>query len=277
MDETTAILARLWPDLERLARLDDAPVHALMAVFVRVGAVVSLLPGFGERTLPMRIKLAVALGYALLLWPALAPLARAAAAADPELAAGQPFAPVRALGAEALIGLALGMAARLMVMALQLAGTIAGQSTSIAQIAGAQVTPDPMPAIGGLLTVGGIALAMALELPVKAAVLILRSYEVVPLAALPPPGDVAQWGVDRAGAAFALSFSLAAPFVVASFAYNLALGALNRAMPQLMVAFVGAPAITLGALLILWIGAPEMLAHWAGRLDAALAMPFGSP
>ncbi|MDF2233505.1 flagellar biosynthetic protein FliR [Albimonas sp. CAU 1670] len=270
-------LARVWPELTRLIRLDDAPIHALTALFVRVGAIVSLLPGFGERTLPMRVKLAVALGFALLLFPALAPLARAAAAADPGLAAGEPFALLRVFAAEALTGVALGIAARLLVMSLQLAGAIAGQATSVSQIAGAQVTPDPMPAVGALLTVGGIALAMALGLPVKAAVLILRSYEVVPLGGVAPPGDLAQWGVARAGAAFGLAFSLAAPFVVASFAYNLALGALNRAMPQLMVAFVGAPAITMGALVILWIGAPEMLAHWSESLDEALAFPFRSP
>ncbi len=77
--------------------------------------------------------------------------------------------------------------------------------------------------------------------------------------------------------AFGLAVSLAAPFAVASFAYNLALGAINRAMPQLMVAFVGAPAITAGALLLLWIAAPDMLFHWADRLDAVLADPFRTP
>ena len=47
-------------------------------------------------------------------------------------------------------------------------------------------------------------------------------------------------------ASFALALSLAAPFVIASLLYNVALGVINKAMPQLMVAFVGAPAITCG-------------------------------
>ncbi|MFC3118840.1 flagellar biosynthetic protein FliR [Jhaorihella thermophila] len=38
-----------------------------------------------------------------------------------------------------------------------------------------------------------------------------------------------------------LPFSLSAPFVIASLLYNLTLGAINRAMPQLMVTLVGAP------------------------------------
>ena len=56
-----------------------------------------------------------------------------------------------------------------------------------------------------------------------------------------PGQDVAEWGVARVGAAFALALGLAAPFVIAAVLYNLALGVINKAMPQLMVALVGAP------------------------------------
>ena len=90
------------------------------------------------------------------------------------------------------------------------------------------------------------------------------------------PGDAAAWASDRAGHVFSLALSLAAPFAAASFVYNLALGAINRAMPQLMVAFVGAPAITAGALLILWAAAPEILARWGEAADLALIDPFGA-
>ena len=38
-------------------------------------------------------------------------------------------------------------------------------------------------------------------------------------------------------------------------------------MPQLMVAFIGAPAITAGGLLILMLAAPVILHFWIGRLD----------
>ena len=57
--------------------------------------------------------------------------------------------------------------------------------------------------------------------------------------------------------------------------YNLALGIINRAMPQLMVAMVGAPAITGGALALLMLAAPVILPLWLGLLQARLADPFG--
>ncbi len=275
MDEQTLLaLGRLYGPLAEVARLSDAPLYAVAAVFVRVGAIVALLPGFGERTVPARVKLAAVIAFTVALWPAILPLAQAAAAGDPGLGAGAPTPFVHAILAEAAVGVMLGVTVRLLVLALQLAGAIAAQATSVSQIGGAQVTPDPMPAIGAILTVAGIALALNLGLHVKAAQLIIRSYEVAPLGRFPLASDAVEWGVSRIADAFALAVSLSAPFVIASFAYNLALGALNRAMPQLMVAFVGAPAITAGALLLLWIASPEMLLHWTEQLDLALSDPF---
>ena len=75
------------------------------------------------------------------------------------------------------------------------------------------------------------------------------------------------WGLARIAEAFSLAFLLAAPFVIASFIYNLALGVINRAMPQLMVAFVGAPAITWGGLALLLVTAPVLLGVWVDRLN----------
>ena len=75
--------------------------------------------------------------------------------------------------------------------------------------------------------------------------------------------------------AFALAFTLAAPFVITSLVYNLALGVINRAMPQLMVAFVGAPVITFGAVFLLFLSAPLILSVWNAEFLAFLANPVG--
>ena len=53
-----------------------------------------------------------------------------------------------------------------------------------------------------------------------------------------------------------LAFTLAAPFVLVSVLYNLTLGVINRAMPQLMVVFVGAPVITGLGLAVLFADGP---------------------
>ena len=147
----------------------------------------------------------------------------------------------------------VGLAIRLMVLALQLAGSIAAQSTALAQIFGAGATPDPMPAIGNILMLAGVTLAVPADLHVKAALAMARSYEILPIGRRDAGGRRRRLGRRAGREAFALGFSLAAPFVIAAFAYNLALGAINRAMPQLMVAFIGAPAITAGGILLLML------------------------
>jgi flagellar biosynthetic protein FliR len=73
--------------------------------------------------------------------------------------------------------------------------------------------------------------------------------------------------------AFSLAFTLAAPFVILSVLYNCALGVINKAMPQLMVAFVGAPVITLGGLFVLALSAPAMLSFWLEVMDRFLLNP----
>lgn len=257
--------------LEGLAALLDMSEGALAGaalVFVRVGAIMALLPGFGEQSIPARVRLGLAIAFTLVVWPLLAP-------GLIELDPGRPFYLMLLIESE--IGVLIGLSLRLMVMALQLAGSIAAQSTSLAQLFGPGVTPDPLPAIGNLLTLGGITLAVASGLHVKAALAVAETYRILPIGAAVPGADVAGWGVARVAHAFALGFSLAAPFVIAAFAYNLALGAINRAMPQLMVAFVGAPAITAGGMLLLLLAAPVILNFWNGQLDRLLGNLMGMP
>lgn len=250
--------------LAQLLDITDAGLFGVILVFARVGAIVALLPGFGEQMIPARVRLAIIIAYTIIVWPMLSD--------------GPPLDPARPLllmmVIEMGIGLLIGISVRLMVFALQFCGSIIAQSTALAQIFGAGVAPDPMPAIGNILMIAGITLAVALGLHVKAAILMARSYEILPMGMGVSGADVATWGTARVASAFALGFSLAAPFVIAAFAYNLALGAINRAMPQLMVAFIGAPAITAGGMLLLMLAAPVILHFWNERLDAVLSNPL---
>ena len=57
--------------IDGLAMLTDgteAWLAGFMLVFTRVGAVVALLPGFGERMIPARVKLGVAVAFSVVTW-----------------------------------------------------------------------------------------------------------------------------------------------------------------------------------------------------------------
>ncbi len=255
--------------LAEILELSSLSLNAMMLVFVRVTAAISLFPGFGERVIPTRVRLMASVAFTLVVWPMV-----------------QHVLPVVPDGLSALamlviieagIGFLIGISVRFMIMALQLAGSIAAQSTSISQIAGPAATPDPMPAIGNILVMAAMTLALVTGLHIKAAMSIASTYEILPLGTIPIAGDIAEWGIARSAAAFQFAFSMSAPFVIAALAYNLALGAINRAMPALMVAFIGAPAITAGAMLLLFLAAPAILTVWNERLDSVLFDPLGMP
>jgi flagellar biosynthetic protein FliR len=86
---------------------------------------------------------------------------------------------------------------------------------------------------------------------------------------------MAAWGVAQVGRSFALAFSISAPFVIASLLYNLALGVMNRAMPQLMLTLVGAPALALGSLALAAVALPLGLASWLDAFHQFLEAPVG--
>lgn len=235
------------------------------AVFLRVGAAMALLPAFGERSVPLRVRLALTLAFTLVVAPAVEPTVAPALAVR-----GGWF-----LLSETVSGLALGAVIRLFVLALQTAGTMAAQSTSLSQIFGG-ATADPQPAMGHVLLIGGLALAVMTGLHVRLAELLIASYDLLPPGQVPDAQVMAEWGLGHVSRTFALAFTLAAPFVIASLVYNVALGVINRAMPQLMVAFVGAPAITAGGLILLAVAAPYLLSAWLSALNGFLANPFGA-
>jgi len=240
-------------------------LHVL--VFLRVGPVMSLFPGFGERSVPARVKLVLALVFTVAITPA-------AAARLEHLAAALPGSFFWLALTETAAGLVLGIGVRLFLLGLQTAGAIAAQATSLSQILGnAGVTP--LPAIGQLLVVAGLALAMMMGLHVRVAEMLILSYGPLPAGQLPDPASVSEWGTAQVAGAFALAFSLAAPFVLVSVLYNLTLGIINRAMPQLMVVFVGAPVITAAGLVLLALLAPVMLSAWMAALQGFVIAPFG--
>ncbi len=231
----------------------------LFFVFVRIAACVAFLPGFGERSVPTRIKLAVAIGYTAVIAPLFV--------RDVEIEFG-----ILVIFSESITGVMFGLTLRFFVIALQVAGVIAAQATSLSQLMGG-ASADPMPAMGHILIVAGLALAVMTGLHVKAAHFLVLSYDLVPLGNFPNPSIFSEWGAQRIAECFSLAFTLAAPFVILSVIYNLALGAINKAMPQLMVAFVGAPLITAGGLFILFLSAPVALSAWKVAFDSFLFAP----
>lgn len=253
-------------DLAAVLDLTEEIIWLHFLVFLRVAVTIALFPGFGEQSVPVRVKLVLAIMMTMITAPAIAPSVLPIHHASPPVGL--------VVLTEAVIGLLIGIGIRMFVMALQTAGTIAAQSTSLSQILGTHGI-EPIPAMGHMLVLGGITLVMIMGLHVRLAELVILTYALFPVAQFPSGTAISVWGVQQIASAFALSLTLAAPFVIVSVLYNLTLGIINRAMPQMMVVFVGAPVITAAGMTILLMMAPTMLMLWLEALGGFMSNPFG--
>ena len=226
----------------------------VIAIFTRLSVFIYLLPGLGETVIPQRIRLAAAFLMTWILVPLLTP---ALALPNLTLPSGTIL-----IAKEGFHGFALGFAFRLMVFVLQILGNIVSQALSISQVLGEGIATEPNTTISTLLMMSGVTLLVTMDLHVEAIGVFYRSYELFPLGSTPKMDNVAYWMSHKAMGMFGFGVTLALPFIILNFVYNLMLGFLNRAMPQLMVSFVGMPAITGAGLFLLVIATASMLLFW---------------
>lgn len=244
-----------------------ASIIVWAGIFTRVAAVAFLLPGIGERAVPARLKMGAALSISAIVAPMVI--------SDMPSVGPTVADTVRVIGTEALVGLFIGISVRMLIFVVQIAGTVAAQSLSVSQMFGGVASPEPEPIIATFLTLAVIALALTAGLHVKIIMALAGSYSVAPFGSPLPASDLGQWAASNGSAAINLAIGLALPFIILSFIYNLSLGAINRAMPQLMVAFIGAPAITGMGIGLLLLATPVILHVWLDAFDRVLFDPFG--
>ena len=224
-----------------------------MLMFARLGAMVMLMPGFGEQGIPMRIRLVIAVMLTLVMLP----LHQNAYALD--LAQG--FAPiVGLLIKEIIVGVVLGLAGRLTISALQVAGVVIAQELGL----GFASTVDPSQqeqgvVVSSFLTMAGIAMIFATDLHHLVIGALEQSYRIFAPGAALPVDDFTQLILITTAGAFKVGAQMAAPFLVFGLLFNVGLGVLARLMPQIQIFFIGLPAsIMLGLLLLLLVLAAVM-------------------
>ncbi len=248
-------------EAELLAALPALAFQAVL-VFARLGAAAMVLPGLGEEEVPAPVRLGLGLGLVVLMLPGLAPVLPQAPDAATET--------VRLIGIEVAIGLWLGGLARLVAMAMAVAGQAIALLLGLAQA----LVPDP--ALGGAGTATGRMLSLAATVVVLATGLyaiplraIVESYAVFPVGDPFPAGPAAEAFAEAATGSLALALRLAAPFVLAAILVNVALGLLSRIAPQVQVYFIPVPGQVLLGLALLAAVMPALIGAFAEAARAA--------
>ncbi|MFN4102650.1 MAG: flagellar biosynthetic protein FliR, partial [Pararhodobacter sp.] len=113
---------------------------SLVLVYARVQACILILPGLGERVLPARLRVALALAIT----PLLADLVPGQSVPE------TPLQILTGLGAQMLLGFVTGGFLRLLALALDIATTAIAATASLSHIMGVQNDSAPHP-IGNLM------------------------------------------------------------------------------------------------------------------------------
>jgi len=241
-------------------------VFIVFAVFCRVGALFMTAPALGDFSLSPRLRL----GAALAVTAALAPVM---ASAYPDWARG---AGVAGMGAiifgELLIGGFLGLAARMMMSALNVAGQIIAfqMGLSLAQVF--DPTQQLQGAIvGGFLAILGTTMIFATDLHHVMLAGLKDSYVLFSPGALPRFGDMSELMVGTLSQSFAIGLQLSAPFVLFGLVFYVGAGVLNRVMPQAQVFFMLMPANLGLGLMLLMLTTGLMMTLFLEKFEAFLA------
>ena len=214
---------------------------ALLFPFIRVMATISSAPILGHASIPIRMRVALALILAF----------AAASFAPVSVPLDSPHALAYALR-ETLIGASLGLLLRLVFAAAELAGDAIGLQMGL----GFAFFVDPQnttqsPLVGSLFSTLTGLLFLALDIHLLVIGGLMESFRALPVDA-PLSSGLGLKAVVAAGTEmFRLALSIALPALAALLLANVALGVLSRAAPQLNLFAVGFPAtLIIGALIL---------------------------
>jgi flagellar biosynthesis protein FliR len=253
----------IW-DADALLATLPTWAFAFVLVMGRIGAAVMLLPGLGEAEPPPMLRLGLALSVTALLVPGIEPLIPPV----PEAGLQATFM----VAAEVVTGLWLGWLARLLVLALPIAGQFIAYMLGVANV----LQPDPE--LGGQATpiarLFGLAAPLAIlvtglyAIPLAA---LAGSYRLVAAGAPLPSADATETAIRTVTGSFALALRLASPFLLASIVWHVAIGLLARLVPRLQVYFIVMPGQILGGIALLAAVATALLAAWQTALQSGFA------
>lgn len=233
-----------------------APLLAMfLLVVARLSFVIFFMPGIGEQVVPVQLRLMILLAIAM-------SMASTGVVAVPSLESLTGYGGL--LLSELTIGFCLGAILRVSVWMLSIAGTIISQSIGLSQLLGVALEREAQSLTGSMLSMAGTAILLTADFHLNAIASLMRLYTDIPVGAL----SALDWDmlIERSFSAVGFAVLLAWPFVAVNLLYNICLGFINKALPQLMVAFVGAPLMIGGGTILLALSVVGLLVVWKDRV-----------
>jgi flagellar biosynthetic protein FliR len=236
---------------------------AFLWPFVRMLALVSTAPVLGERAVPRRLKV----GLAIVLTVVVAPLLPAMPQV-PVVSGDGLWVTVQ----QVLVGVAMGFSMRLVFAMVQAAGEYAGLQMGLSFAAFFDPSSGGQTMVlGRLLNTLAMLLFLAFDGHLALVTLLAESFQVLPVSSAPLAARGWMVLASAGSQVIAGGLMLALPLVTALLIINLAMGILNRVSPQVSVFSVGFPVTLLAGMLLLQLVIQQLPAFLEPRFAAAFA------
>ncbi|MEA3486383.1 MAG: flagellar biosynthetic protein FliR [Thermodesulfobacteriota bacterium] len=215
-----------------MPQITSEQIETFIFAFLRVSAIVAVMPILGNRTVPVRVKGGLSIMIAFIIFP---------------------FVDIHALplkilplslrmAGEVMVGITMGLAGRLIFAGVQLAGQLAGFQMGFAIV---NVFDPITSAQVSIVAQFQYLFAMLIFLAVDGHHLFLyaiaESYRILPPLGFHFSGELTQSIVELSKDIFIIAIKIGAPVIAALLMTSIGFGLIARTVPQINILIVGFP------------------------------------
>lgn len=213
-------------------------------IFARMSGALIVMPGFSASFVPVNVRLLIALLLAFVMLPAVSH--------DFPPFPIHPLELALVLGGEILVGFFFGMLMAIMLACMHVLGMIIAFVAALSNAFSFDAVSQAQSSIVSTFFINlGLVLIFVTDLHHLMLTAIVDSYGLFKPGQLPPIGDFAEFMSRTVAGSFKIGVQLAAPFILLSFGFQLAMGLISRLNPQFQIYFVAMPAQIVVTLLML--------------------------
>lgn len=239
-------------------------IFSFFLIFARVGASIMLLPGFSSPMVNVRIRLLFTLAVSLLMTPILSGSLPGIPATTADM--------VLLVGGEVIVGAFLGTIGRILVSALQTAGTAISLVSSMANVLVQDaISQQQSSLISNFLSNTGLLMIFAANMHHLMLQAVADSYSLFVPGQPIPFGDFADFLAHRLTESFALGLQMASPLMITGIVYYIGIGLLGRLMPMLPLFLFGMPFQIAAQIWILMLSLSAMMMVFMNNFDEAFS------
>ena len=216
--------------------------QTLLTVLIRVAGILAAFPVLGSRAVPGQVKIGLVLTIGLILLPIV----------KVPMIPNDPYLTGVGLVAEFVIGMALGLASRIVFGGIELAGEVVGHQMGLAVVQLFDPTAQSqVPLISHFQTLLASLVFLSINAHFIVVEAIAKSFDLVPPFGAGLSASLAEDVLRYSQGMFVLALKIAAPIMATLLLINLLMAILGRTVSQLNVFIMSFPiTITIGFLVM---------------------------